>query len=196
MLFLSFASFFPGTFASFIVQSAPGQYSIQPTEFGKSPAYLWYQALVVVIENLLIITALVSMNIVLVHKFKKYLARKRMMLASTRLALQLINTNTSTSTTDNVPVPEEDLQRRITLMVIIHSSVLIVSRIIVTFDSLFALYYQYSGASGPGPFYAFDFVNTLIVYLASMANFFIYFAFDKNFKACLIEIIKTILRIE
>jgi hypothetical protein len=168
MLVLSFVSFIPGLFASFIVLSAPGQYSIQPTEFGISQGYLWYQALVVVIENIMIIAALVCMNSVLVHKFKTYLARRRMILANTRLALQMLNTSTQ-NTNNSI---EEDLQKRITLMVIIHSSVLIVSRIIVTIDTMFALYYQYSGVSDPGPFYAFDFVNTCLVLVGFIGQFF------------------------
>jgi hypothetical protein len=155
-----------------------------------STGYLWYQGLVVMIEALAIFAALVSMNIILVQKFKKYLAWKRTILANPRLDVRINNTSMSTQNTDNGT--EEDPQRRITFMVIIHSSVFIVSRTIVTINTMFTLYYQYSGTIRPASFYLFDFCNTFLLYLASLANFFIYYTFNKNFKTCLIEMTKSV----
>jgi hypothetical protein len=241
---VSSAPFLPNIFSSYITEIMPGKFLFANTEFGSTSSFQWYQGLLVLIENNIMILVLITMNIILVHKFKSHLARKRTLISSSKSAISLIanksiktvsiphlagiaqqpildeargvtrnveiepsavatNANSSVkngglrkSTSRGVQsVSEEDPERRVTIMVIVISFVFVISRTFETINTIPQAYYMYSGASKTAAFYSFNFVNNLIVYIASVANFFIFFAFNKPFKTCLIEMTRAVFRL-
>jgi hypothetical protein len=139
MLLISVVPFIPELFASYISQSASGKYTIQSTGFGLSPVYLWYIGLVGMTESLIIFAVLITMNILLVQKFKIYLARKRRIVVTSLSAVRTLNSVRTNAQNTASNAREEDPERRITLMVIVHSFVLILSRTCQSIDNIIAI---------------------------------------------------------
>jgi hypothetical protein len=224
MLALSFVPFIPILFSSYIYETAPGKYYFEYTEFGRSHTYAWYYGLISVIENVIVFAVLVLMNIALVNQFKKYLAKRKSLVSNRKSAQNIIalNENKPTNlTTQNINTisnqnplrapsvsntpgridsgsqsAEEDLQKRITIMVIVLSFVFILSKVFQTVHTFLNSYYYYiSITKPPVGYYMFDFTSNIVVYTTSTANFFIYIGFNKPFRECFIEMAKSVLRL-